>query len=63
MTGADGGTIAYPGVLQGRHIRETGAKGALFVEINDGGVQVDRLILDVVRWFEAEVGDCQEFRV
>ncbi len=54
-SGADGGTIAYPGVLQGRHVRETGAKGALLVEVGDGGVSLERLILDVVRWHVAEV--------
>lgn len=54
-TGADGGTIAFPGVLQGRHVRETGAKGALFIEIDDDGVRVDRLLVDVVRWFDVKV--------
>ncbi len=55
---ADGGTIAFPGVLQGRHARETGAKGALLVEAPGsgvGGARAERLILDVVRWHDQPV--------
>ena len=33
-------TIVFPGNLQGRSIRETGAKGAVLVDVADG--QVDR---------------------
>lgn len=41
----------YPGNLQGRHFRETGAKGALLVELyEDGGAQVDFVPLAPVRW-------------
>ena len=44
-------TIAFPGNLQGRHIREPGPRGALLVEASDTGVvQVDRLLVDVLRW-------------
>ncbi len=50
-----GGTIAYAGVLQGRHIRETGAKGALLVTIEGAEVAVESLILDVVRWHHLEI--------
>ncbi len=46
--------IVYPGNLQGRHARETGAHGALIVEIDDAGtvaepefVVLDRVRLDV----------------
>ncbi len=54
-TSAEGGTIAFPGVLQGRHARETGQKGALVVEIGDGGPRLERLIVDVVRWHSLAV--------
>ncbi len=51
----EGGTIAFPGVLQGRHARETGPKGALLVEISDGALRIERIIVDVVRWHSLEV--------
>lgn len=44
--------IVFPGCIQGRHIRETGAKGCLLVTVND--VSADPVIemrsLDVLRW-------------
>ena len=52
---ADGGTIAFSGVLQGRHARETGPCGALMVEIGSAGLRLERLVLDVVRWCEVDV--------
>lgn len=49
-------TIAYPGNLQGRHIREQGARGALLVSAEDGEITgVDRLEVDVLRWLALEV--------
>lgn len=52
--------IVFPGNLQGRHAKETGAKGATLVEVEDGRVLTARLLpLDVVRWIEAEV-DCTD---
>lgn len=43
--------IVFPGNLQGRHIRETGSKGASLVTVIDGEVEsVEHLELDVVRW-------------
>ncbi len=43
--------IVFPGNLQGRHIRETGPKGASLVTIEQGEVEsVEDLELDVVRW-------------
>jgi exonuclease SbcD len=49
-------TIAYPGNLQGRHIRELGARGALLVTAEDGEItEVDRLEVDVLRWHALEV--------
>lgn len=49
-------TIAYPGNLQGRHIRELGARGALLVTAADSEItEIDRLEVDVLRWHELEV--------
>ena len=49
-------TIAYPGNLQGRHIRELGARGALLVSAEGGEItEVDRLEVDVLRWHALEV--------
>ena len=43
--------IVFPGNLQGRHIRETGAKGASLVTVNDlRVVAIDAVHCDVVRW-------------
>jgi hypothetical protein len=43
--------VVFPGNLQGRHVRETGAKGATLVHIADGHViNVEHLVLDVARW-------------
>ena len=43
--------ILFPGNLQGRHIRETGAKGATLVRVENGRVvEVTFRELDVVRW-------------
>jgi DNA repair exonuclease SbcCD nuclease subunit len=43
--------IVFPGNLQGRHARETGAKGASLVTIADGHVAaVEHRSFDVVRW-------------
>jgi DNA repair protein SbcD/Mre11 len=48
--------IVYPGNLQGRHSRETGAKGAVLVEVNNGAVErVTFHPLDVVRWAQCAV--------
>ena len=49
-------TIAYPGNLQGRHIRETGTRGALLVSAEDGEItDIERLEVDVLRWHALEV--------
>jgi DNA repair protein SbcD/Mre11 len=43
--------VVFPGNLQGRHIRETGPRGAVIVEANETGiVSVDRLFVDVMHW-------------
>jgi exonuclease SbcD len=44
-------TVVFPGNLQGRHVRETGRRGAVLVTVDDGGVpRVERLLVDVLRW-------------
>ncbi|HZW13378.1 MAG TPA: DNA repair exonuclease [Noviherbaspirillum sp.] len=49
-------TVVFPGNLQGRHIRETGPRGAVLVTADDSGVQqVERLFVDVLRWYKLEV--------
>ncbi|MCW2974466.1 MAG: repair exonuclease family protein YhaO [Thermoleophilia bacterium] len=43
--------VVYPGVLQGRHARETGAHGAAVLTIRDGHIaDVEMRDFDVVRW-------------
>lgn len=43
--------VIFPGCIQGRHIREAGAKGCVLVSVNDGAVsEFDRISLDVLRW-------------
>ncbi|WP_294541857.1 DNA repair exonuclease [uncultured Rhodoblastus sp.] len=45
--------VVYPGNLQGRHIRETGAKGAVLVDVAGGEVAgLRRLIVDRARFAE-----------
>jgi DNA repair exonuclease SbcCD nuclease subunit len=48
--------IAFPGNIQGRHIREPGAKGCFVVDV-DGRRNVDARFepLDVLRWHECRV--------
>lgn len=48
--------IVMPGNLQGRHIKEPGARGAMLVSYESGELQrPQRLLVDVVRWALAEV--------
>jgi hypothetical protein len=48
--------IVFSGNLQGRHIRESGAKGATLVTVEGGKVaSVEHRALDVVRWRVCEV--------
>ena len=48
--------IVFPGCIQGRHIRETGAKGCVLVTVEDGAVStVEKCSLDVLRWIECVV--------
>ncbi len=54
--------VVFPGNLQGRTIRETGAKGAVIVTVVDQEVTaVNRVELDVIRWVRLEV-DCSGAR-
>ena len=53
---ADEPWIVFPGNIQGRHIRETGAKGATLVTIADGRItDVQEYELDVLRWVNCRV--------
>ena len=48
--------VVFPGNLQGRHIRETGAHGAVMVTADESGIQsVERLLVDSLRWHMVEV--------
>lgn len=53
--------IVFPGNIQGRHIRETGAKGASLVTVESGEViGVEHRDLDVLRWSvcRVDLSDC-----
>ena len=53
---ADRPHIAYSGNTQGRHVRETGAKGCLLVSVEDGQLAgVEFRPTDVVRWHWPEI--------
>ena len=48
--------IIFPGNVQGRHIKETGSKGATLVTVEDGQItNVETRELDVLRWAICEV--------
>ncbi len=48
--------VVFPGNLQGRHARETGAKGATLVQVRAGRVQsLEHHALDVVRWARCDI--------
>jgi len=52
----DGTWIVFPGNIQGRHARETGAKGATLVEYSGEEVRsVEHRELDTVRWMRVPV--------
>jgi len=57
--------IVFPGCVQGRHIRETGAKGCVLVTVEDGNVsEAASLPLDVLRWAlcSVDLTDAAEMR-
>jgi exonuclease SbcD len=48
--------VVFPGNTQGRHARETGAKGCCLVEVEDAQVRtVEHRSLDLVRWADCRV--------
>jgi DNA repair exonuclease SbcCD nuclease subunit len=48
--------VVFPGNIQGRSIRETGAKGAVLVHVEEGAIAaVERLIVDEARFARVEV--------
>ena len=48
--------VVFPGCIQGRHIRETGAKGCVLVTVEDGSVsEIEKCPLDVLRWVSSLV--------
>jgi DNA repair exonuclease SbcCD nuclease subunit len=48
--------VVFPGNLQGRHIRETGPRGAVLVTADETGIlSVERLLVDVLRWHQVVV--------
>ena len=49
--------IVFSGNLQGRHVRETGAKGAYLVTVEDSeSIDLEFVPCDVVRWTKLSVG-------
>ncbi|WP_198368902.1 metallophosphoesterase family protein [Roseomonas rosulenta] len=50
--------VVFPGNIQGRNVRETGAKGAVIVDVVDREVvSINRIEVDAIRWASVEV-DC-----
>ena len=47
--------VVYPGNIQGRHIREQGAKGCELVTVEDGRITTEPVALDVLRWTELAI--------
>jgi DNA repair exonuclease SbcCD nuclease subunit len=48
--------VVFPGNIQGRHIRETGAKGCTLVTVENGQISgVEAHALDVLRWAACDV--------
>lgn len=47
--------IVFPGNLQGRHAKETGAKGCELVTVEAGRIEAEFVALDVVRWSQVSV--------
>lgn len=47
--------IVFPGNLQGRHAKETGAKGCELISVEAGRIEAEFIPLDVVRWHQLEL--------
>ena len=57
--------IVFPGCIQGRHIKETGAKGCVLVTVDDNTVTTtEECSLDVFRWSKCivDLSDAVEMR-
>ncbi|MGV1098972.1 metallophosphoesterase family protein [Thiovibrio sp. JS02] len=55
--------VVFPGNIQGRHIQESGDKGATLVTVREGGVvAVEHRSLDVLRWLYCplDISDCSD---
>ncbi|MGO4437546.1 metallophosphoesterase family protein [Rhizobium sp. RAF56] len=52
--------IIFPGNIQGRSIRERGAKGAILVSVVDGRVTHERLIVDEARFAQMDLAVTRE---
>ena len=54
--------IIFPGNIQGRHIKETGTKGATLVTVKDKVItEIEELELDVLRWAicQVDLSECE----
>ncbi len=50
--------VIFPGNVQGRNIRETGAKGGVLVDVEDGAIsRIEQVHFDVLRWARVAI-DC-----
>ncbi len=47
--------IAYPGCAQARHVKETGEKGCLLVDVDGRGIRSEFRAIDVLRWHSAVI--------
>jgi len=50
-----GGVAVYPGNPQGRHANESGERGCVLVEVEDGGTRRRFVPVDGVRWHKLEL--------
>jgi exonuclease SbcD len=56
--------VVFPGNVQGRHVREPGAKGATMIDVSGGRIEsVEHVPFDVVRWVCAFVDVAASARV
>lgn len=60
---SDAPHIVFPGNPQGRHIRETGPRGVVLADVEDGEIRIERRWTDVLRWhrMEADVSEAGDF--
>lgn len=56
--------VVFPGNVQGRHVREPGAKGATVIDVSGGRIEsVEHVAFDVVRWASTFVDVAASARV